>query len=395
MKRLSDTRHSVLSALYQLRALSYQEIREFIIPGLSGSYLDKILKELIRQGYMEKRGTLKKNFTYQITQKGVRYLVQYGIKGIGDGEMRDIPVLLPSSRIRLSDHILPHQISLNHFVLRWAKKRRFDYYDERYVSAIMTGVRPDGIIVEDRLYLLEMDMGTERERALSEKWEHYRDFLRSGSCYVMDRDMLGMFIIGGYGDPSKRRTFLRRQMLTMLPDLLSPRFNFVVGTEDELLGMIDRDDGGWIRQYFEDMGFGVGSGTSPDGAFGGFRFDHYMNKLTPDGKLVMRNGEAEEYLVDDLTDGNMYSLYKLSSISSVESSFSYKYRRTIKLIAIVGSEEEGFGICRDLDVFDGKVYLTTPSRLRSLPFNNALFQVDKRGNRWHFSEEDLRVRIGE
>ena len=54
MDKLNAKAHLILSYLYQLRVLSYNEIKEFIIPDLSESYADKILKSLVKDEYIEK-----------------------------------------------------------------------------------------------------------------------------------------------------------------------------------------------------------------------------------------------------------------------------------------------------------------------------------------------------
>ena len=396
MDKLNAKAHLILSYLYQLRVLSYNEIKEFIIPDLSESYADKILKSLVKDEYIEKTGYFKENSSYQIKQKGIKYLDSYGLISVGTNTSRSIPLLLQANQIRINERVVEHQMNLNHFVLRRAKEKEFEYYDEKYMSKLVVGARPDGAIVEDKIYFLEMDMNTEKEKALNEKWKQYRTFLTSDNFYRLDKDILGLFILGGgVTDTSMRRTYLRKQILKMLPDLLSNKFNFIIGTEDKLLGHLNNSYKRQIAETFGGWGYKISKGEFSNGAFSNFTFDFYIVKLSDEGKLLSRDGEAEEYIIDDLTDGNLYSLLKLSSIASIESSFMYKYKRHIKYIAVVESEEDAETICKELEIYNENIFFTTPSRLKEKSINTALFQIDNMGKRWHFSGDNLKIRINE
>ena len=396
MKELAKKNHLIISYLYQFRVLSYDEIKDFLANDISTSYLDKLLKTLVKEEYIEKTGYHNNNSFYKILQKGVKYLAKYGIFKVGSQTLDNLPTILPAYKIRIKEHNTEHQISLNHFVLRREQSNTFDYYDEKYLSTLISGARPDGLMVDKRMYFLEMDMNTEGTRALNEKWEHYRNFLTSESFYNINKDILVLFILGGrIGIPSTRRAYLRRQILSAFPELLSPHFNIVIGTEDELFNIMDSNIAPEIKNIFEEKDYKIGRGEFKNGAFGGFTFDFYICRQSAEGRLITKNGEPEEFIIDDLTDGNLYSLSKISSIAFIESSFKFKYNRTIKCIEVVDSEEEAYRICKELDVFNENIYFTTLSRLRSTSLNTALFQMDRDGQRWHFSEDSLRVKVEE
>ncbi len=393
MKKLSPRTHLILSYLYQLRALSYQEIKEFIFDDITEEYLYKILKNLIKDEYIEKIGWYKEEAYYQLLQKGVRYLDSYGIIGVGNNVSTAIPLLLPANKIKLNSRNINHQLELNHFVLRRAKEKTFEYYDEKYISTIIKGARPDGVIVDDKLLFLEMDMNTEREKALNEKWQHYRNFLTSDSFYNIDKDILGLFILGGeIKDSSKRKSYLNEQILKMLPDMLSKRFNFIIGTEERLFSILNSNTKTAIAEAFKNKGYQLNKGEVSNGAFSNFAFDLYINKLSPEGSIQLKDGEVEEYVIDDLTDENLYSLHKIQAIATIESGFRYKYKRHIKYIAIVEDEDTAFRICKELGVFNDNIYFTTLSRLRSSSLYPALFQFNENGQGWSFSENSLKVK---
>ena len=395
MDKLSQKEYKILSYLYQLRVLTFQEIEEYILKDTSRRYIENIVSKLVKDEYIEKHGRYKDDAYYQIKQKGVKYLDINGLLPLA-GSTPNIYPLLPASKIKISDTTSAHQAALNHFVLRRADEKDFEYYDEKYLSKIISGARPDGIIVDDKYYFLEMDMNTEREKALNLKWSHYRNFLTSESFYNMKQKVMGLFILGGnIRGVSLRRSYLRKQILSSIPDLLSKKFNFVIGTEDRLFDILNSSPKNEIAGYFNKEGYRIGRGELSKGGLNGFTFDIYAAKSASDGKVLSKNGDAKEFIIDDLTDGNLYSLYKLSAIASVESSFNYVYHRNIKCIEVVNNEDEAYEICKELDTFNEKVYFTTLSRLNTHSLNSALFQIDRYGNRWHFSEESLRMKIEE
>ena len=166
--------HEILSRLYQFRVLSYSEIYNYIFKSknLKESYCDKILKTvLLKNGFAKKSGYYKSEATYQITQKGINYLKKTGIIKLDGLSLEDDPLMLTASELRMKENIVKHQTSLAHFILEWSSTDRFDYYDEKYVSKILNGVKPDGLVITDDIYyFVEMDMNTERKTSLLKKW---------------------------------------------------------------------------------------------------------------------------------------------------------------------------------------------------------------------------------
>ena len=116
--------------------------------------------------------------------------------------------------------------------------------------------------------------------------------------------------------------------------------------------------------------------------------------MIKDGKEVELGYVLQEFLVDDMTDGNLYSMLKIKNAASIQSMYSHKMNRYIKIILVVETEERVLELYKLVDNINDLIYFTTPSRLTALPLNFALFQTD--GNKkWHFSQESLRVRVFE
>ena len=390
--------HEILSRLYQFRVLSYSEIYNYIFKSknLKESYCDKILKTvLLKNGFAKKSGYYKSEATYQITQKGINYLKKTGIIKLDGLSLEDDPLMLTASELRMKENIVKHQTSLAHFILEWSSTDRFDYYDEKYVSKILNGVKPDGLVITDDIYyFVEMDMNTERKTSLLKKWNSYRTFLKSGSRYDIKHKICVLFVIGGGNtNKSKRRDYIMRDMVDNLFDYISEDFNVLVGTEEELLKRIHRDNRSVIKNAFENYGFKIYKGTSKDGSFAGYSFDYFC-PMIKDGKEVELGYVLQEFIVDDMTDGNLYSMLKIKNAASIQSMYSHKMNRYIKIILVVETEERVLELYKLVDNINDLIYFTTPSRLTALPLNFALFQTD--GNkRWHFSQESLRVRVFE
>jgi len=390
-------KHEILSYIYQLRTLSYLEIKEFFFDrdNLSENYCSKIVKEMLSEKTIEKVGYHKSEAYYFITKTGIKYLSEYGLIKVGRGNTEAIPLALPPYKLKIDDKNVKHQIALNHFTLRLEELTEFDYYDEKYISLIFKNMRPDGLAVTDDIcYFLEMDMNTENKRQLREKWEHYRHFLNTTEYSEMNRPVKVLFILGGgITDKSKRKIYLRHQIADNLSDKVSADFNFYFGTEPTLLRDVSRDNKAVIKSVLQGRGFRVGKGTLSDNSLSGYTFDFYAYEEGNGGKIISRGGESEEFVIDDMTDGNLYSYIKLKSISGISSMFKHKHGRDIKYLLIVNSEREAMEYIAETG---GEiVYFSTIERLQKLPLHSAIFQVDKLGNIWHFSEESLRVRVDE
>ena len=180
---MNEKQKQVLSCLYQLRVLTLEQIQEAFYPtSTPKSCMVNIHKSLEANGYVKRE---KKGHTsyYTIADKGVDLLKKEGICFIGT-EYRPMiqSDFLPVSKIVVKPRLFDHQCALNSFVLNFQKANipvMWSYYDEKFSSSVSSTMRPDGILkVEDRYFFLEMDMDTEREKALISKWEHYREFLR-------------------------------------------------------------------------------------------------------------------------------------------------------------------------------------------------------------------------
>lgn len=395
-----DKKTEIISYIYQLRVLSYSEIYDYFFKskGLAEGYCNKIVKEMVNNKLLEKFGKRKTNSYYFITNNALKMIKENGLKLIGS-DKSSTASLIPAHRIKIDENLINHQLNLNHFVLEYEARSEipFNYYDEKFVSQVFPGARPDGLIREgNRVLFLEMDMNTEDKRALNKKWENYRKLFMSESFYNMKENALIVFIQGGnMSNKSKRSSFLRKQIDNNLGDFIGPKLNAVIDSEEKLLAHLFTKDHKDTISRFTAMGYNVYKGSTNQESLSGCEFTLYINRTDDKGKIIDRQGVYDEFLVDDITDGNLYSFRKISNYDSILSKFKFIHKRNLKYIVISESESEAYRTALDTGNFNFYVYYTTPSRLSSLPLHEALFQIDSFGEKWHFSGPDLRIRVDE
>ena len=396
--RFLNKKLEILSYIYQLRSLAYSEINKFLFEkdNLSESYCHKLIREMVAEKVLEKMGFHKKDMYFFITSSGIKELKKHGYYKLFAPYTSPLPLLLPAHKLKINESNIHHQLELNLFVLSYGTSHSFDYYDEKYISLIFSGMRPDGIIQENGTMLfLEMDMNTEGKRALLEKWKHYRNFLKSEEYYNMRDKVLVLFILGGgITEESKRATYLREQITTYLSDYIADDFNFIIGTEQAILNTLDTDNSSIIKTAIKKNGYNVQKGTVNDGSLSGYTFDLYLNMLSPEGRLITKGGYTEEYVLDDMTDSNIYSYAKLKNANSFMSAFKFQHNRELKYIVVTKTEEDAYRYFLEIPE-NNNIYFTTPSRLSKASLHAALFQMSRDKRKWHFSEDSLGAGIEE
>lgn len=384
---------AILSKIYQLRILSYNQIYFYIFKkdGKTQRYCDVVLQNMVSQGLLKKSGRYNDNAYYSITNAGIKYL-RNGVIPIGKSSTKDkIPEypLLQPCKLSVSENISAHQLSLNDFVLEFEDTFKdivdFSYFDEKYVSKLFTNIRPDGIIkVKNTHFFLEMDMNTERKNSLRNKFEHYRNFLNSKEYFYMDGKICVLFILGGNVNAYKRKTEIRSYICENIEDFVSTKFNIFVNTPDELMSFANKE----VKNIpsiplksLQEKGFMLRNGNFSDGTFSDFSYDAYIYMLSDAGKVLRSNGENMEFIVDDFTSGSMYVYKKIRNFPRVCASFKMKKGRNIKYMIIVNSEKDASDILKHIEYFYDYMYFTTPDRLSSShDVFSALFTIDNFGN---------------
>lgn len=399
---LSRIRHIVLSKIYALRVMSYNQIYEFIFKenNQKQSTCDETIKKMVAEELIEKAGTQKPTAKYFIAKAGIKALKEHGIIPIGKNESIFPEKFHTASKIKIKEVYCNHQLALNQFVLefeRMFKGRDIEYLDELYMASAFTSIRPDGLLRLDNTYFfLEMDMNTERKQRLNSKWENYRQFVLSREYDEISQDIKVLFILGGnVGSRSARIYNLRTYIMQNISHLLSKKFDVIINTKDNLFSYIHKTDKALdsIKELFEDGGYMVSPKDFTDAALLGYCFDHYA-LISENNAVKMQDGISLEFLIDDFRIGPMYVMQKINMYYQFNEKFSRDKKREIKYVIVVDDMYDALKIEQILEMSNTNIYYTTILRLQRMSIYEALFKISN-GESYHFSKDSFKIPIYE
>lgn len=402
MSLYNDKTHKILSLLYSLRVLSLEQIYKYIFESenLSERYCNNIVRKLVAEKYISKEGYKTDQCYYNIENNGYLFLKEYGILGVCKSTWNepDFPEdFLQPCKIKLKEKNVAHQLALNDFVLKFGllvKNEYFEYYDEKYAGQIIDFIRPDGILkYNNTLFFLEMDMNTENKRQLDTKWNNYRKFLNSSAYNGFNYSIRVLFILGGIKGRSKRGQLIQKYVDINLQTFISYRFNVYAARKDELLNYMSKVDmcSGLFGKYNYSMQFNIS-----DDALNNFSFIGHIACKDVAGNVIKKGNAYMEFVIDKYFCHNMYVFEKIKYIHSINASFKRKYNTSLKYLILIDSVDEAYTLLKMTGVFTDNIYFTTPDRLaNSKTFEQSLFSVTQQGTVYHYSDEDLRVKIPE
>lgn len=416
-KALSSLDLELMHQLYLYRCLTFQQAKEFIYKRNDESleeFEKSIIHPLLKLGVAEKVEYLPDQYVLFLTTNGVD-IVRY---------TKDIPLEIfnPDTKIvkrgyyragelRMNPRLVNHQVFLNQFVLEFQKiaeekKIKWKYYDEKYVSQYFT-IRPDGLIqLFDTDFFLEMDMASESKKQLLEKWDHYRDFIRSSEFTNNERKIMILFITENVKNVEGRKDLVRFTAIHQIADLFQDNFDMVIGSKDELLQLMfhtlipniqqkNHPKEAMLESLKEHHGFQVDLAFPLKSVLNEADYEFFIRKMNVENKrIVIENGRLQEYVLDDYTHQPLSVIQRIQYHNRNANVFNLTFKRRIPYIVIAKDE---VSLYTDLKLADcltvDQVYFTTPSRLASLPFHEALFQYDVQGNIYHFVDSGLQQRI--
>lgn len=236
--------------------------------------------------------------------------------------------------LSLDDTIVPHQLSLNQFLLDfrdWMSYSDFsipyqikvEKLDDRY-----DWFRPDAIInidtPEEPIHLyIEQDMGTEDKKSLMKKWDRYQKYIAAMKGEIGFGRMVMLFIINydtsvtaphglNFNDFDHcieyRKKELFRSIPYLFPDMLDNFFEAYMGTEKDTLETIFNRilyESMYGKRYYQQdflqkhpqyNSYKFTNGERFFEDFGRVNFDSYIRllhngKLVPGTACVCDNGE--------------------------------------------------------------------------------------------------------
>lgn len=418
LKKLSNLDLDLLEYLYLYRCLSFQQMKDYVYKlkdePLDVFYLEYI-QPLLRLGVVEEVEYLPDQFVLFLTTNGVN-IVRH---------TKDIPLEIfnPDTKIvkrgyyragelKMHPRLVNHQVHLNQFMLEFqeiAKKKclKWKYFDEKYVSQYFT-IRPDGLIrMFDTDFFLEMDMGTESKKQLFDKWNNYRDFVRSSEFTNKEQKIMILFITENVKNVESRKELVRYTAIHQISDLFQESFDMVIGSKNELLELMfdtlipnilqeNKERENILNLFNDKYQFRVDFADPLRETLNGADYEYYMRKVNKETLIVIENGRIQEFLLDDYTYQPLSVINRIQHHKRNSNTFHLKFKRQIPYIVIAKDEDS---LYQDLKLADTltneEVFFTTPKRLKELPFHEALFQFDLNGNIYHFKDSGLKQRVYE
>ena len=409
LKELTPTDLDLLHHLYLYRCLTFQQAKDYIY-NLKDETLEKFYKNhvqrLLRLDVVIKVEYIPNDYVLFLTTNGVdsvRYTKEIPLEIFNPDTKIVKRGYYRAGELRLHPRLINHQVFLNQFMLEFqemAKERgiKWRYYDEKYVSQYLT-IRPDGLIrLFDTDFFLEMDMGTESQKQLIQKWNHYRDFVRSDEFTNKENKIVILFITENVRDVEKRKELVRFTAINQILDLFQDSFDMVIGSKNELLELLfntlipnilqENNQKNELVQILQDKhGFQVDFAYPLRSALNDSDYEFYIRKVNKDKRIVKEHGRLQEYILDDYTYQPLSVIQRILFHQRNSNVFQLKFKRNIPYIVVANDVQTLF---EDLKMADAlmveQVYFTTPKRLKERPFHEALFQFGIQGDVYHFTD---------
>lgn len=409
LKRLDEKDIAILHSIYTLRCLTFNQIfalhfeddDKYKKPERQCS---RKLNDFISYEILEKNDEGRFEI-YQLTSLGVNLVrsTQKLPPNIFDIENRVVKRgYFRAYELKIQPRFVNHQIHLNQFLIDFIEMNKelglkFRYYDEKFTSKYVN-IRPDGIISTPEIdFFLEEDMSTESLKQLDEKFRNYWNFINSSEYKFKDKKIIMLFICDNTNIPQTRIDLVNLSISNNLLDKIDETFDIYVNTRENLL-QIMRELLTRPNEYKDKMinvleyrGFRVTKGELLRPLFNDYHFDIYARLIEEkSGEVLRKDGRLQEFIFDGYNNRPFYTLSKIVYLSKANIAYKEKLGREILYIICLKNERELLDLIHDLKVINGlgmsNVYYTCLSRLRDLPFNEAIFYVSATGAIQNFTD---------
>ena len=138
-----------------------------------------------------------------------------------------------AAELKMNPKVISHQMHLNAFetnlFLYAGNETAYCYWDEKMMPPASEFMMPDGMVELDNYYLfLEMDMGTEDQKRLAQKWDSYRMFLNSPGSFYKGKPIVMLFILEGMSKPNVRKKNVTEILLRHLAERIDGKFEVFI-----------------------------------------------------------------------------------------------------------------------------------------------------------------------
>lgn len=404
---LSEEDIAFLFSIYRHRCLDEDIAYRYFYSSVNvrRSYTTQRIASLLSFKLLEEVDYEKEYPALFLTTLGVLY-----VRALSEKAGRDAALCkgkydwVTAKELKMGRSSLNHQMHLNNFALNFEKYAKenveYTYYDGKFMPPASNFMMPDAMVDLPDCYLfLEMDMNTETSQSLLKKWESYRTFLNDPSEFYCQKQIIMLFIMENVSRVDYRRKTITNSIVTYIIDRINGQFDCYVGTPNELHNIIKSQILGWdtpekavedaaCRALNNNFGFSVSSPTFLKGLDA--TFDLYIRRLSPDRKIEVINKRPQEFLVTLWLDNRASVVRTILNYRKLSSQITQITKRPIALLLIVPSENWVHRQLKQLGVSQpNNVFFTTPARLSSCNWEEAVFTIDIIGNLAHFTDKSL------
>lgn len=403
VETLTARDYDALNAIYDFRCLTYDQIYELVYKYNkdgeinSETYSKRKLKKFLEAKLITEVILYDKDIPpiYQLTTQGINVLRKY--KNWPDNLYDEhkkayFKGYLIESELNVKERFMAHQYNLNKFVINLENMFRgqnFKYEDEKHLESFV-GIRPDGVFTLNNIvFFLEMDMGTENDKQLKEKWDHYRKFLSSNEFILRERKIVVLFIVDGIVRINQRISLIKNTIYSNFVDCFDKDIEIYVNTPDELVDTItDRimnvDD--TLKEQKMSLlksGYKITDDISVLSKISEKPFTFFARKEGTTRTL--------DFLFEDFTFCPMSSTYKGVFFDNITRDFRRNSKNEIRPVFICDDEVEAF---RLYNIFELKNALfTTKGRLVGLKIHKAIFSFSAEGVMYSYSDDTFSKQI--
>ena len=389
----------ILAYIYQLRILRHNQIYQIFFmkyntDGTYGGseYCNKYLRNMIQSGYIAKIKYNGEKYYYILT-KGIHVLQSQSVSWLGEGN-GNIETYRQSAKVRVLEKNILHQTALNQFVLNFISKKypvAWNYLDESYmdISAMKT-FKPDGIlIVEDSIYFLEMDMGTETRKQLVDKWMRYRKCFSKKMLQSYGKVTI-LFIQKDGTDTLYRKNMIISSIQEIIPDLVNGELlDILIGSQAQLQQYLERTTESLFLEKPSDTLSVLKSQNYTISMIKNslpLLYTPYYCRKRGEKGVITRNGIPEEFLLDENICERQSILYNIATYKNAMIEFAKKNKRTIRYV-IVEKEEGGSSQSLYKDAEENPLILfTTKERLISHSGAERFYKFIQ-GCKYHYDDQ--------
>lgn len=408
-----------LKLLYQFRCLT-------VISDAFRFFFSKIFPSV---GYCEDRlqalcenGLIEMTY-YPPEEQEVIFLTQLGVDYVEAcvaKERNPIYGSMKSARqLRVNGRMIKHQLAVNTTALDLLETAdrlgvKYRYYDKLLAPASFGGIPSDGILIlENRIVLLGIDTGSLRGDKLDHQWDSYRNFFDRLPQRYNDYAVTILIVFVSdddydAGSDTRRCSIARSACNSGLVTELDGKINLYAVDRNHACDLLE-DNFDVFQTNFKMM-----RETAPSLAKE-FHFNYYYTtdllseiecalpscyicRSNNDDTIDVEDGRSAEYLIDFWADGRLSVLNTILNIERIENALRNSYlAREIPYVVVVPDMRTVLRVMKSAGVSAfGKVYFTTPSRLkRSRSFPAALFRIDEELVVWGYHDNSLKHAIFE